>query len=131
MRNVKRIFILLIVALIVCAASFTRATLSAAVVKVPDPTKVVMIVDRDSNDVAFMDIDSKKIVGRTFLGNTVVFLHEILKDKVEMLFEGAQGTFLDIDFGTYPYVTSSNTTSGSSLTNAPLTSFPPCLALRS
>ena len=37
MRNVKRIFILLIVALIVCAASFTRATLSAAVVKVPDP----------------------------------------------------------------------------------------------
>src|SRR5689334_8907578 len=71
MRNVKRIVILLIVALIVGAASFTRATLSAAVVKVPDPTKVVMIVDRDSNDVAFMDIDSKKIVGRTFLGNNV------------------------------------------------------------
>src|SRR5262247_802108 len=71
MRNVKRILILTIVALIVGAASFTRATLSAAVVKVPDPTKVVMIVDRDSNDIAFMDIDSKKIVGRTFLGNNV------------------------------------------------------------
>ncbi|HZY07870.1 MAG TPA: cytochrome D1 domain-containing protein, partial [Ilumatobacteraceae bacterium] len=67
----KRILILLIVALIVGAASFTRATLDAAVVKVPDPTKVVMIVDRDSNDIAFMDIDSKKIVGRTFLGNNV------------------------------------------------------------
>src|SRR5215470_16277966 len=71
MRNVKRILILLIVALIVGAASFTRATLSAAVVKVPDPTKVVMIVDRDSNDIAFMDIDSKKLVGKTFLGNNV------------------------------------------------------------
>src|SRR4029079_1084960 len=71
MRNVKRTLILLIVALIVGAASFTRATLSAAVVKVPDPTKVVMIVDRDSNDIAFMDIASKKIVGRTFLGNNV------------------------------------------------------------
>src|SRR5499426_1410408 len=69
MRNVKRILILLIVALIVGAASFTRATLNAAVVKVPDPTKVVMIVDRDSNDIAFMDIATKKIVGRTFLGN--------------------------------------------------------------
>src|SRR6187200_482412 len=71
MRNVKRILILLIVALIVGAASFTRATLSAAVVKVPDPTKVVMIVDRDSNDLAFMDIATKKIVGKTFLGNNV------------------------------------------------------------
>jgi len=29
-----------------------------------------------------------------------------------MLFEGAQGTLLDIDHGTYPYVTSSNTTAG-------------------
>ena len=71
MHNAKRFLILLIVALAVGAASFTRATLSAAVVKVPDPTKVVMIVDRDSNDIAFMDIASKKIVGRTFLGNNV------------------------------------------------------------
>ena len=71
MHNVKRTFILLVVALVVAAASFTRVTLSAAVVKVPDPTKVVMIVDRDSNDIAFMDIATKKIVGRTFLGNNV------------------------------------------------------------
>jgi YVTN family beta-propeller protein len=40
-------------------------------VKVPDPTKVVMIVNRDSNEIAFMDIQSKKIVGKTFLGNNV------------------------------------------------------------
>ncbi|PYK13632.1 MAG: adenylosuccinate synthase, partial [Verrucomicrobia bacterium] len=33
-----------------------------------------------------------------------------------ILFEGAQGTFLDIDHGTYPYVTSSNTTAGGACT---------------
>jgi YVTN family beta-propeller protein len=40
-------------------------------VKVTDPTSVVLIVNRDSNDIAFMDIKSHKIVGRTFLGNNV------------------------------------------------------------
>ena len=37
--------------------------------------------------------------------------NEIKNDK-NVLFEGAQGMLLDIDYGTYPYVTSSNTTSG-------------------
>jgi YVTN family beta-propeller protein len=40
-------------------------------VKITDPTQVVMIVNRDSNDIAFMDIKTKKIIGRTFLGNNV------------------------------------------------------------
>ncbi|MCC6232648.1 MAG: adenylosuccinate synthetase, partial [Verrucomicrobiales bacterium] len=37
---------------------------------------------------------------------------------LNVLFEGAQGTFLDIDHGTYPYVTSSNTTSGGACTGS-------------
>src|SRR3989440_11675187 len=45
-----------------------------------------------------------------FVANTVVYLHRALQSGREILFEGAQGTFLDIDHGTYPYVTSSNTT---------------------
>src|SRR4051812_41279133 len=53
-----------------------------------------------------------------FVGNTVVFLHEALKSGKEILFEGAQGTFLDIDHGTYPYVTSSNTTAGGACTGS-------------
>src|SRR5215468_5083463 len=40
-------------------------------VKITDPTSVVMIVNRDSNEIAFMDIKTKKIVGKTFLGNNV------------------------------------------------------------
>src|SRR5215510_15077794 len=71
MHNVKRFVILLFLAAVVCAAAFTRVTVSPAVVKVPDPTKVVMIVDRDSNDIAFMDIATKRIIGKTFLGNNV------------------------------------------------------------
>jgi YVTN family beta-propeller protein len=38
---------------------------------ISDPTSVVMIVNRDSNEIAFMDIKTKKIIGKTFLGNNV------------------------------------------------------------
>jgi adenylosuccinate synthase len=55
---------------------------------------------------------------RPFVGNTVVYLHEALKAGKEILFEGAQGTFLDLDHGTYPYVTSSNTTAGGACTGS-------------
>ena len=40
------------------------------------------------------------------------FMNDALKAGKRILYEGAQGTMLDIDFGTYPYVTSSNTTVG-------------------
>jgi len=40
-------------------------------IKVPDPTQVVLIVNRDSNDITFMDIDTHDIVGSVFLGNNV------------------------------------------------------------
>jgi len=40
-------------------------------------------------------------------------LHTIIKKKKNIIFEGAQGSLLDIDHGTYPYVTSSNSTIGS------------------
>jgi len=53
---------------------------------------------------------------RPFVSNTVVYLHRALQRGKEILFEGAQGTFLDIDHGTYPYVTSSNTTAGGACT---------------
>src|SRR3954447_3625748 len=53
---------------------------------------------------------------RPFVANTVVYLHRALQEGKEILFEGAQGTYLDIDHGTYPYVTSSNTTAGGACT---------------
>jgi adenylosuccinate synthase len=53
-----------------------------------------------------------------FVTNTVILLHKATQKKANILFEGAQGTFLDIDHGTYPYVTSSNTTSGGACTGS-------------
>src|SRR2546430_464892 len=55
---------------------------------------------------------------RPFVTNTVVYLHQALQKGNEILFEGAQGTFLDIDHGTYPYVASSNTTAGGACTGS-------------
>ena len=55
---------------------------------------------------------------RPFVANTVVYLHRALQHGKEILFEGAQGTYLDIDHGTYPYVTSSNTTAGGACTGS-------------
>ena len=49
---------------------------------------------------------------KPFVANTVVLLHQAMSGDADILFEGAQGTFLDIDHGTYPFVTSSNTTAG-------------------
>lgn len=47
-----------------------------------------------------------------YVDNTAVYLNESIDAKKSVLFEGAQGTFLDIDFGTYPFVTSSNSIVG-------------------
>ena len=47
-----------------------------------------------------------------YICNTALLLNKAIKDKKDILFEGAQGTFLDIDFGTYPFVTSSSATAG-------------------
>ncbi|WGE65677.1 adenylosuccinate synthase [Actinobacillus equuli] len=46
------------------------------------------------------------------VADVTTLLHQARKDGVNILFEGAQGTMLDIDHGTYPFVTSSNTTAG-------------------
>jgi adenylosuccinate synthase len=55
---------------------------------------------------------------KPFVTNTVTYLHTAMEAKKQILFEGAQGTFLDIDHGTYPFVTSSNTTSGGACTGS-------------
>ncbi len=57
---------------------------------------------------------AEKIKG--FVGNSVLFMREAISSGKSILYEGAQGTMLDIDHGTYPYVTSSNPTIGGILT---------------
>ncbi|MFH1457606.1 MAG: adenylosuccinate synthase [Candidatus Omnitrophota bacterium] len=47
-----------------------------------------------------------------YICDVALLLNKAIERKKDILFEGAQGTFLDIDFGTYPFVTSSSTISG-------------------
>ncbi len=49
---------------------------------------------------------------RPFVGDASRFLHDRIRAGANVLFEGAQGVLLDVDHGTYPFVTSSSTTAG-------------------
>ena len=49
---------------------------------------------------------------RQYINNTSLFLAQAIKEGKNILFEGAQGSLLDVDHGTYPYVTSSSTVAG-------------------
>lgn len=49
---------------------------------------------------------------KPFVRDTSVTVYNEIKENKSVLFEGAQGMLLDIDYGTYPFVTSSNTTAG-------------------
>jgi adenylosuccinate synthase len=58
---------------------------------------------------AFFEFDRKI---DPYVKDVSVLLHDAVKEGKRVLFEGAQGALLDIDHGTYPYVTSSNTVAG-------------------
>lgn len=53
---------------------------------------------------------------RPYIKDTSVYLHQALRDGKNVVCEGAQGTLLDIDHGSYPFVTSSSPTAGGALT---------------
>ena len=57
---------------------------------------------------------------RPYITNTEGILQKALKDGRSILLEGAQGALLDVDFGTYPFVTSSSTVAGNASTGAGL-----------
>jgi len=66
-------------------------------------------------------LDAEKIVGeylgyakklKPYITDTSMMIYEAYKQGKKLLFEGAQGMLLDLDYGTYPYVTSSHPTSG-------------------
>ena len=52
------------------------------------------------------------------MADVTSLLHEYRQTQARLLFEGAQGSLLDIDHGTYPFVTSSNTTAGGTATGS-------------
>ena len=75
--------------------------------------------EEEINPVAIYDdlIEVSEII-KPFISRTQEFLTQARKDRKRILYEGAQGALLDIDHGTYPYVTSSNTIASAAATGS-------------
>lgn len=67
-------------------------------------------------DKMIAEVEAAAKVLRPHIANTIPVMNKAIKEGKSILFEGAQGAFLDVDFGTYPFVTSSNTSSAGSCT---------------
>lgn len=79
--------------------------------------KVAQLKELGDNELAsfdkvFDELQKQFEQVQPYLVDTSRYLTQAVKDRKQLLFEGAQGTLLDIDYGTYPYVTSSNTSAG-------------------
>ncbi|ALD15488.1 adenylosuccinate synthetase [Buchnera aphidicola (Aphis glycines)] len=66
--------------------------------------------------IILQDLLKSKNVINDMIKDTTMILNSAIKNKKIIIFEGAQGSLLDIDHGTYPYVTSSNSTIGGVIT---------------
>ncbi|MFZ3209620.1 MAG: adenylosuccinate synthase [Geobacteraceae bacterium] len=66
----------------------------------------------------FTEYNGYAEVLRRYAADTTLTLHRDIKEGKNLLFEGAQGTLLDVDHGTYPYVTSSSTCAGGASTGS-------------
>jgi adenylosuccinate synthase len=69
-------------------------------------------------DQIFNTCKDKFAILEKYVKDVSLIIDEAVRNNRSVLFEGAQGTLLDIDHGTYPFVTSSNTTSGGACTGA-------------
>lgn len=73
-------------------------------------------IEYNINELKDEFLDALKFLKSLTLIDSEYYFHKSLKSNKKILAEGAQGSLLDIDFGTYPYVTSSNTTSAGACT---------------
>lgn len=76
----------------------------------------VLEIETPSKDELLKTITEYKEKLAPFIANTTNMVWKALDENKKILLEGAQGTLLDIDHGTYPYVTSSNTVSAGACT---------------
>ena len=72
-----------------------------------EPLEVEELADR---------MESSRVRLRPYVADTSLLVDRALRDGERVLLEGAQGTLLDLDHGTYPFVTSSNPTAGAAAT---------------
>ena len=80
--------------------------------------KVYNRLPLSANDIAGRYLEELAPRVAPFIADTVGFVHEALEMGQHVLLEGAQATFLDLDHGTYPFVTSSNPVAGGACTGS-------------
>src|SRR5215210_7407390 len=71
-----------------------------------------------ADDIADLYLGELRSRIEPMIADSVGLVHDALEEGANVLFEGAQATFLDVDHGTYPFVTSSNPVAGGALTGA-------------
>jgi adenylosuccinate synthase len=76
----------------------------------------VLEIDTPNKSELLAELEEYKAKLGSFITNTTNMVWKALEDEKRVLLEGAQGTLLDIDHGTYPYVTSSSTVSAGACT---------------
>jgi adenylosuccinate synthase len=86
--------------------------------KGPLLAKVYNQLPPDADAIAADYLDDLAPRLQPYVADTVNLVHEALETGQHVLFEGAQATFLDLDHGTYPFVTSSNPVAGGACTGA-------------
>ena len=74
--------------------------------------------DPFSVDQIFAEFSAYLKILKPYICDSVLLVNQLVEQGKNILFEGAQGTFLDVDHGTYPFVTSSNTVAGSACAGA-------------
>jgi len=74
--------------------------------------------DPFSIDQIFAEFSAYLKILKPYICDSVLLVNQLVEQGKNILFEGAQGTFLDVDHGTYPFVTSSNTVAGSACAGA-------------
>ncbi len=98
---------------------YDESTLKSRLKKNIDYYNKILVEQYSQKPFAFSDIYNKiKKISKTlepFVNDTSKTIYDSLDSGKSILMEGAQGALLDVDFGTYPYVTSSNPTSGGAI----------------
>jgi len=99
--------------------AFMRKKLAFVVGQVKNPI-LTKLYDREPYDIETMLAEYMGYARELdpFIKDTFPLIQDALDSKSNILLEGAQATMLDLDFGTYPYVTSSNPTAGGALTGS-------------
>jgi adenylosuccinate synthase len=86
--------------------------------KGPLLAKVYNQLPPEADEIAAQYLDDLAPRLQPYVADTINLVHEALEAGQHVLFEGAQATFLDLDHGTYPFVTSSNPVAGGACTGA-------------